>query len=149
MDEPAHRLPRKAVGYWRARGVVQGLGLLVAGFVASAKVAPPFPFLAALVVAVVLAAVLPEWRWRRWRYEVRDDEIDLLHGTLIRKRTLVPIRRVQHVDTETGPLQDSYDVATVTFHTAAGTVAIPALTKREAEDVRLRVAELAWTRDDT
>ena len=36
------------------------------------------------------------------------------------KRTLVPIRRVQHVDTETGPVQGMFDLATVSFHTAAG-----------------------------
>ena len=149
MDEPTQRLPRTAVGYWRAKGALQGAGLIVAGLVASANLVPWLPFLAAVVITVFLVAALPELRWRRWRYEIRDDEIDLMHGTLIVCRTLVPIRRVQLVDTETGPLQDSYNVATVTFHTAAGTVEIPALTSAEAERVRARVAELTRTRDDT
>ena len=104
-----------------------------------------------LVVLPLAAAVvwlLPEIAWRRWRYEVRDDEIDLRHGLLRIRRTLVPIRRVQHVDTSTGPLQAQFDLATVEFHTAAGGVEIPGLLRSEAESVRRRVAELARTRDD-
>jgi len=104
--------------------------------------------LLAVVVAVVVVAVAPALRWRRWRYEIRDDEIDLRHGTFTVRRTLVPIRRVQHVDTEVGPLQDSFGLATVKFHTAAGATEIPALDKGEAERVRTRVAELARARDD-
>ena len=72
-----------------------------------------------------------------------------MRGAFVVKRTLIPIRRVQHVDTESGPLQDSFGLATVTFHTAAGGVAIPALLKSEAETVRAQVAALARTRDDT
>ena len=104
---------------------------------------------AALLVLVVRGALVPELRWRRWRYEIRDDEIDLLHGAFVVRRTLIPIRRVQHVDTESGPLQGSFGLTTVTFHTAAGGVEIPALARGEAEAVRARVALLARTRDDT
>ncbi len=106
-------------------------------------------FAVALLGAAVVAGVLPELRWRRWRYEIREDEVDLMRGAFVVRRTIIPIRRVQHVDTESGPLQDSLQLATVTFHTAAGGVAIPALGKVEAEQVRSRVAELARTRDDT
>jgi membrane protein YdbS with pleckstrin-like domain len=103
-------------------------------------------------VAVPLGAaatwVLPQVRHRRWRYEVREEELDLRHGLWTVARTLVPIRRVQHVDTESGPLQSAFDLATVTFHTAAGKTRIPAVTRGEAEAIRRRVAELARTRDD-
>jgi hypothetical protein len=80
---------------------------------------------------------------------VRPDEIDLVRGAFVVRRTIIPIRRVQHVDTEAGPMRDGFGLATVTFHTAAGGVSIPALYKGEAEDLRTRVAELARTRDDT
>jgi len=38
--------------------------------------------IAALVVAACGALVWPLLRWRTWRYEVRDEEIDLLRGAL-------------------------------------------------------------------
>jgi hypothetical protein len=105
--------------------------------------------LAVAAVGLLAAAVVPELRWRRWRYEVRPEEIDLRHGVFTVRRTLVPIRRVQHVDTESGVLQGMFDLATVSVHTAAGKTAIPALLRGEAEGVRRRVGELARTRDDT
>jgi uncharacterized protein len=125
--------------------------------VASLAVAPlvdevglPIWVLPALVAVLggVAVAVVPPLRWRRWRYDVREDEIDLRAGLWTVRRTLVPIRRVQHVDTESGLLQTFFDLATVTFHTAAGATEIPALKRAEAERVRSRVAELARTRDD-
>lgn len=156
MDEPSKRLPRDAQSYWHAVGSAQGLGAVVAGFIFVSMLDDAgvdgalryVPLAVGLVVAVLLAAVIPPLRWRRWRYEIRDDEIDLRHGTFTVRRTLVPIRRVQHVDTEVGPLQQSFGLAGVKFHTAAGATAIPALDRGEAELVRARVAELARTRDD-
>ena len=73
-----------------------------------------------LVVAIVAIGVVPELRWARWRYEVRDEEIDLRHGTVRITRTLVPMLRVQHVDTTQGPLDQALGLATVVVHTAAG-----------------------------
>jgi membrane protein YdbS with pleckstrin-like domain len=101
-----------------------------------------------LAVALVAVFVLPAIRFRRWRYEVREDEIDIQHGTFVIRRTLVPIRRVQHVDTETGPLQGAFELASVAFHTAAGETEIPALGRAEAEQVRARIARLARGLDD-
>jgi uncharacterized protein len=100
------------------------------------------------VGAAVVVAFLPRLRYSRWRYAVRDDEIDIRHGTFVVRRTLVPIRRVQHVETEAGPLLDSFGLASVSFHTAAGATEIPALTSLQAERVRARIALLARTRDD-
>lgn len=112
---------------------------------------PDWPWTAAwlLVFAGALATVvvIPEMRWRRWRYEVREEEIDLRRGTFTMVRTLVPMARVQHVDTRAGVLEQALNVSTVVFHTAAGTTAIPALHFREAERVRDRIATLAQAPD--
>lgn len=91
-----------------------------------------------VVLALGLAAVVfvPPVRWRRWRYEVREDEIDLRAGLWTIRRTLVPIRRVQHVDTKSGLLQTFFDLATVRFYTAAGAGEIPALRRADAERSR-------------
>jgi uncharacterized protein len=106
------------------------------------------PAVAVLVVGVLAVVIEPRLRWQRWRYEIRENEIDLRTGLFTIRRTLVPIRRVQHVDTESGPLQGAFGLATVSFHTAAGATEIPALERGEAELVRRRVGELARTRDD-
>jgi membrane protein YdbS with pleckstrin-like domain len=154
LPEPQLRLPEAAVGLWRLE-----LGLWCAGlFIVSLGLVPvagdiglPGWLAPACVVVLGVPAVVfvPRLRWRRWRYEVRNDEIDLRAGLWTIRRTLVPIRRVQHVDTESGPLEAAFDLARVTFHTAAGATEIPALEQGQAELIRTRVGGLARTRDDT
>jgi hypothetical protein len=151
LPEPTDRLPLDALSYWRAETALQALGALVVTLVAASVLPSPWKWLV-LVVAVVggaaAVAVVPRLRHRRWRYAVRDTEIDIRHGTFVVKRTVVPIRRVQHVETESGPLQSFFEVASVAFFTAAGKTEIPALSRGQAELVRARIARLARTLDD-
>ena len=145
LPEPGERLPPEAKGYWRVSGALGSLPVVaVAVWVGS--LVPEIRvllLLGAALVAVGAVAVAPGLRYRRWRYAIREHEIDISHGTFIARRTLVPMRRVQHVDTESGPLQGSYGLASVSFHTAAGELEIPALKRPEAERVRRRIGELA------
>jgi membrane protein YdbS with pleckstrin-like domain len=94
---------------------------------------------------LVCSAVVPELRWRRWRWDVRPDAIDIRHGTLTVRRTLIPMLRVQHVDTTRGVVEQSLDLATVRVHTAAGSHEIPLLDLSDADEVRDRIATLART----
>ena len=105
-------------------------------------------WLAAVAAGAAAVVVAPELRWRRWRWEVREHEVDIRHGTVAVTRTLVPMLRVQHVDTKRDLLQQALGLATVVFHTAAGANEIPALTVAEAAQVRDRIAELARTADE-
>jgi membrane protein YdbS with pleckstrin-like domain len=153
LPEPRHRLPAAARSYWRLVIAVRTLLLAPVALFAGAPVTAlglPFwvPVALELAGGLLAAALVPDLWWRRWRYEIREDELDLRHGLWTVRRTLVPIRRVQHVDTTSGPLQSAFGLASVSFHTAAGETKIPALTEADAEAVRRRVGELARTRDD-
>lgn len=145
LPEPSQQLPKQALSYWRTQAV---LAAVVAGIMVMSIVSGPWGLLV-LAVGVAAGLIAPMVLWRRWRYEVRAEEIDLRHGLFTVRRTLVPIRRVQHVDTESGPLQAMFELATVSFHTAAGSTKIPGLLRGQAEEIRRRVAELTRTRDDT
>jgi membrane protein YdbS with pleckstrin-like domain len=155
--EPAERLDPRAKALWRITGALGALPLLAAGAFASwaslRVVEVPLllgvvPFLTALGLVVVLAAVVPDLRWRRWRYEIREDEVDLQRGIVWVSRTLVPLARIQHVDTQSGPLQRRFGLATVVFFTAAGPNQIPELSAPVAAQVRDRIAELTREQDE-
>ena len=145
LPEPSQQLPRQALAYWRTQSVLAGV---IAAVMVASAVGPLWGALVA-VAGVTVGLFGPVVLWRRWRYEIRAEEIDLRHGLFVVRRTLVPIRRVQHVDTESGPLQGLFQLATVSFHTAAGSTKIPGLLRGQAEAVRHQVAELTRTRDDT
>ena len=92
--------------------------------------------------------LLPKLRYKRWRYEIFEQEIYIQHGIFIMTRTLVPMIRVQHVDTEQGPIMKRFQVASVSISTAATTHMIPALSEDDASDLRDRISELAMVDED-
>jgi membrane protein YdbS with pleckstrin-like domain len=148
---PSRRLGDNARVYWRVQALVSWGVMALIAF----SFAPQLPSgldVAARVVALLalLGAVViyPELRWRRWGYDLDDEEIDIAHGALWITRTLVPMRRVQHVEMSQGPLESQFRLATVTIYTAAGKHQIPALGAGAAGELRRRIAELARTADD-
>ena len=135
-----------------AWAVPVGIGCVVAGSALAGSDAPGvlawLAWALALVVVAVGGLVLPLLRWRSWRYEVRDEEIDLLRGALVVRRTLIPMTRVQHVDTQRTPLSDLFRLRSVTVHTAAGSHSVPALRPGDAAAIRDRIAQLARQPDE-
>ena len=101
-----------------------------------------------IVGSIIETVVSPGLRYRYWRYEIREDEVDLQHGFVTTTRQLVPMSRIQHVDTRRGPLQRRFGLASVVFFTAAGSMEIPALSEERAAEVRNRIADLAKVHDD-
>jgi membrane protein YdbS with pleckstrin-like domain len=149
--EPSQALAPAARTLWRLEGGVGTLLALVPAVLVQVLAGGGWALLAWIafaLFAVGAVVVAPELRWRRWRWEVREHEIDLRHGTWEVTRTLVPMARVQHVTTRRDPFQQALDLATVVVHTAAGANEIPALTVAEAARVRDRIAELARTPDE-
>ena len=150
VPEPTQKLAPAARWAWR----LSGLGGCLVAAIVLAMVAGELPdgwrgpLIALLLVAFVIAVgVAPELRWRRWRWEVREREIDLQRGVLVFRRTLIPMERVQHVETERGVIGQALDLATVKIHTAAGAHQIPLLAEYDAGRLRARIAELARTAD--
>ena len=147
--EPSHRLAPGARWLWRLQGLLAtAVALAVTSAAQSQLPGGAAWLLLPVLILVVDAGAVPELRWRRWRYEVRDEEIDLRHGTVRITRTLVPMLRVQHVDTTRGPLEQLLGLSTVVVHTAAGATTIPALEVDDAGSLRDRIAALARTPDE-
>lgn len=100
--------------------------------------------LALLVLDLVLElAVLPKLRYSRWKYEVTSTEIDILKGIFWRTRTIIPLVRVQNVETSQGPIMRNFDLSEVEIFTAGSSYTIPGLNKETADKLRDRVAVLA------
>lgn len=155
-NQPKNKISRKGLTVWRMYGFFETAIVLLLGI--GAGVMTYFfewpTWLYAVYAAVIalfgffLIYLFPKVRWQRWRYEVREQEIELQHGLFIVKRTLVPMVRVQHVDTEQGPILRKYDLAQISISTAATTHTIPALVTAEADELRNRISVLARVAED-
>ena len=116
IPAPTRRLSPQALWVWVANWVAGCIVALVVGRMVAAGLPDGWdPLLWALPLAalVVGTAVVPPLRWRRWRWEVREREIDLERGVLRVRRTLIPMMRVQHVETTRGVLEQALGLATV------------------------------------
>ena len=100
---------------------------------------------AGVVEAVCVGDLLvsPRVEMATWRYDVTPTDVDLYHGVFVKKRVLVPLVRVQHVQTKQGPILRAHGLASVTVSTAGESFDIPGLAEDEAAALRDRVAELA------
>ena len=154
--QPVHQISRKGLTVWRLYGVIQTVVLLIAagivGYGTYYFAWPTFIYYIAGAI-VILSAILsififPKIRWERWRYEVREHEIEVQHGLFVVKRTLIPMVRVQHVDTTQGPILKKYDLGNISISTAATVHTIPALIMDEADSLRARISELARVAED-
>jgi membrane protein YdbS with pleckstrin-like domain len=144
---PRRRLARGARWAWRLQQagiwiVVAVVATVIGGALGVSRVLILLP---AAVVLVAAVAIVPTLRYGRWRWDLRPDAIDIQHGTFTIRRTLVPLMRVQHVDTRRGVLEQMLDLATVVIHTAAGSHTIPYLDPADAAELRDRIAALART----
>ena len=152
-DEQGHRyLSPNAINAWRISGAIGSLvyWLIPLGYGAlsmSGDTWPEWPsyVLGAffLTFTILEGTVIPWIRWKRWRYHVDHNEIDLRHGLFVVTRTLIPIKRVQHVDTRQGPVYRQFGLASVTVTTAGDTHEIPALSEPVADDLRRTISEYA------
>ena len=85
---------------------------------------------------------LPRWRFRFWRFRLTDEELFLERGIINRVTTIVPLRRVQHMDVSQDIIEREYELGNLIVHTAgtrSSTVVLPGLQFDEAEQLRDRI----------
>ena len=75
-------------------------------------------------------------------YAISPTEIDVQHGVIFIKRSVVPMHRVQSLRTERGPMADHYQMTNLKIRTAAGSVTISGLDRHEADELCDRIS--AW-----
>ncbi len=154
--EPSNMLDPRALRVWRINAALGTLFLWVPAIIVVSVTYyadwlwpwMAFLLLFPLLVTVLQVFIIPPLEWKRWRYEVSEREVDLQRGVFVMTRTLVPMSRVQHVDTQQGPILRYYGLSAVTITTAGGGHEIPGLSEEVASDVRDRIAALAGVADD-
>lgn len=150
-QEPVNKLGESALHYWKWSGFLFSLffWIIPLAYIVGIKFWS-WPIwiiglliLVCLIITVLKTFIFPKIVWERWRYEISEQDIDLSYGLWIKKRTIIPMVRVQHVDTKQGPLMNKFALASVTISTAAGSHEIPALKEEIADELRDHISILA------
>lgn len=135
---PAYRSVLRIGGAVTA-GVVLAAALVGEAVLRAQGFAPGLLVGPASLWSIWWVAIAAPRRWARWRFAFTGRELHVVQGWLTRVHTIVPVRRVQHIDLTRGPLERRYGLATLVLHTAGtmhSRVAVPGLPRDEAERIR-------------
>ncbi|MFD0902477.1 PH domain-containing protein [Actinomadura sediminis] len=165
LRPPAHRVSPRAIAHWAIEylllwGLAFGLSLGVAAWLGDAEadwlprwLSDRVGLLPWVVGAagLLMVTVAPVWRYRVHRWEVSADVVYTRTGWFSREWLLVPVSRIQTVDTEQGWIERLLGLATIEINTASHTGSsevsgLPAgVATRLADDLAHRAHDL---RDD-
>ncbi len=149
--EPTKRIHKNAIKAWKLSAFLFGSlvyivpALVYLIFRLDGEISMLYPIISAPLAVIIhcfLIFALPKIRWKRWKYDVNERGIDMQRGIIVTKRTVVPINRIQHVDTRQGPLYRTYGLSSISLSTAATTHEIPALDENTATELREIISEL-------
>ena len=154
LVDPAYPPSRKAPLVWAISAGIPFLMFIPAQVVwiaVDGRVVWLHATVAALTVLGIVAFVVvaPLWRYRVHRWEISPaagpPAVYTRTGWITQERRIVPISRVQTVDTYRGPLDRLFGLANVTVTTAssAGAVRIVALDSEVADQVAAQLTAIA------
>lgn len=93
-----------------------------------------------LLVPAALVAWMSYLEARRRAWALRDHDLLYRSGLIFHKTLILPLSRVQHVESSSGPIERAFDLMRVTCFTAGGQQAdlvVKGLRSEDAERVRL------------
>lgn len=149
LRPPRHQVDPRCRLWWACQiGGLFGIPAIIL-FVVGLLIEPArlwlwLPAVVLAVVAVGGALVAPPVLMRIHRWEVTDQAVYARSGWLWQEWRAAPLSRVQTVDTERGPLQRMFGLATLTVTTASakGPVRIEALDHAQAEEIAQRLTAI-------
>jgi len=132
----------RAITWWTTQAALKVAAVLIPLAVTLAAWADVRWWLMPCTVAVAVVGlgyvlVMPRWRFRVHRWETTHDAVYTSAGWISQEWRVAPMSRIQTVDTERGPLQQLFGLATVTVTTAsaAGALRLAGLDRAVADDL--------------
>ena len=90
---------------------------------------------AIFIILLIYSAVGPFIFYKRYRYRMDEDKIEVRRGILYITHLLVPVERVHQVDVKVGPINRIFGLADVGITTAGGAVSLQFLEEDVAEGI--------------
>lgn len=126
-----------------AAAVLGALGVLYGRVPATRPWVGPLLLAVGALYAVNITA-MPTLRYLIHRWEATDDAVYALQGWLTRRWQIVPVSRIQSIDLEAGPIQQTLGLATIKVTTASteGAITIEGLDATVARETVRRLKDI-------
>lgn len=154
IPEPQKKISKKAINVWRVTDFIQNLiGLIIIGGLIFSFhyfnwvhwVGIILYMLLGLVVIIMIyeLTIRPVLLQKTWRYDIDENYIQLKYGFINKYSLIIPMSRVEYVNTNQGPILRHYDLSVLTIGTITSANAIPAIPVAEAQEIRELIIHLA------
>lgn len=104
-------------------------------------------YAAAMILLAIDGIISPPFRYRRYRYAIDEECIDIREGYLWVEENIVPINRLHQISMNQGPIDRIFGLTKVNVTTAGGEVTIRFLeydkAQRIADILKNRINEFA------
>jgi hypothetical protein len=97
------------------------------------------------VIGVILTFVIPQLKFKFWKFDVLDTEVYIERGIWTRIKTTAPFSRIQHLDVQQSLIERFFQLGKLVLYTAGtrgADVVIPGLPIEYAEDLRDRLKDI-------
>ncbi|HLR54041.1 MAG TPA: PH domain-containing protein [Pseudogracilibacillus sp.] len=101
--------------------------------------------LAVLLVIIDIWSIglRPYLLYKNTRYEINEDYLQVKSGAMFEKFEMIPMTKIQSVETNQGPIMRKFDLCTVSVETMGSTHAILGIEKKKAIQARNDIAQFA------
>lgn len=100
-----------------------------------------------LLMMIWTAYFRPRFLYKNWRHDLDKDFLQIKSGAFFETHKLVPMTKVQSVETSQGPILRKYNLFSLTIETVASSHVIPALPKETAMALREQIAHYAKVKE--
>ncbi|WP_462408513.1 PH domain-containing protein [Neobacillus sp. Marseille-QA0830] len=158
IEEPSEKISANSVKVWRITNTIGHVTALLFTFVlllCSGKfdwyewISTILYIIGAITIssAIYSIGVEPVYLQRTWRYRIDPQFVQIKHGRLSEKHTLIPMEKVEYVRSKQGPVLRRYDLYSLEVGTTTSVHTIPAIPSEEANTLRAQIAVYAKMKD--
>lgn len=148
-EMPAKKLDKRVIRYERTKDIMESFFLLIFFvFLMSLTIRYDWPtwLMAIWIILPIIDFLfslffLPYLKLKAVRYEMHALHLEIMEGIFFKRRTLIPIERIQHVVVKEGPLTRRYGIQIIQVFTAGTDHQIPLLLKKDAEELRIQLLD--------
>ena len=97
--------------------------------------------IALFIIISIYLIVSPIIFYRRYRYRLDNDKVEIRRGVITISHTMVPIERIHQVEVSKGPINRMFGLANVNMTTAGGVAKLEYLDEATAESIASKLNE--------
>lgn len=150
MCDEKMRIEYNSIRVWRVTYLIIliVISIIAVGYAALVQSNMKFTHTSYMLLGILLLTIIrgiifiPKIKYNNWKYNLSNRTLILEFGIFSRKNIVIPINRIQYVDTNQGIINRRYNLTDLTIFTAGGKITIPCISLQVADTLKNEISSL-------